>query len=91
MPSRILGKDLDMNEHFELAALPNDGGPADALEIRVQCKHCNEQRQAGTLKGQPKTWEVTLEADGSLDRGVRAALLQHAHAHFNKPKMRRVS
>lgn len=91
MANRILGKDLELNEHFELAPLPNDGGPADALEINVHCKHCVEMRDAGKLKGAVKTWEVTLESDGSLDRGVRAALMQHAHAHFNKPKMRRMS
>ncbi|HET9683732.1 MAG TPA: hypothetical protein VFP15_06485 [Gemmatimonadaceae bacterium] len=40
----------------------------------------------------PRVWNVDVNADGTLDRGIRNALLAHAKAHSGGfSKMRRIS
>jgi hypothetical protein len=74
--------DMEIAEHFNIEPKPtqDETDPLAALEYVVKCKHCQPEKA--------RAWELTLSVDGTIDRGSRTALLQHARAHFDKPRLR---
>lgn len=91
MPQKLLGNDVELNEHFEPKEL-KDAEHADGLTIQVTCRHCKKKlEETNDREHKPKAWELELSVDGGIDRGSRNALLAHAKSHFTKPKLRRLA
>lgn len=95
MPGRLVN-DPELNAHFRLVErndaspeLDEDGHPLpnQSPVIRVTCMDCEKLFPSKP----PKVWDMDLNPiDHSVDKGTRTALLQHALAHTQRPKLRRV-
>jgi hypothetical protein len=80
-PRRLFQSDVELQTKFaiELAA--------DHESAQLHCKGVDEEGNVCAA-----AWEVEIESDGTLDVGVRNALLQHARYHNGGfSKMRRLS
>ena len=81
--NRYIESDERLKAAFDVTEHKDDTG----VELHFRCKHEEENGDKC-----PRAWAVDVNADGTIDTGIRNALLSHAKAHEGgNRKMRRIS